>query len=286
MASTLKTSPVLDFEQRNDKSVDMDSEDTTENTKSLGGELQAGGDSSWTAAENNHLAASVQECHISSTLPVITSAPSLAAAPVIIQPGFTAQPYLNTGRIALQFPTEHWLQERQNSRPYHTTLTSSVQQHTSVLESERTVAKYWSGFHRHLYPTRQHHCVSYPTTASRSSATHRQASNGWNGIHQRYIRPFRPQRPPVTPQRPHFRHQRPVLHPALGHRFNFGARIAQRGGVALCLSPQGRRNGEALIRFISPEHRDMALKRHKHHIGNRYIEVYKATGDDFINVAG
>lgn len=46
-----------------------------------------------------------------------------------------------------------------------------------------------------------------------------------------------------------------------------------RGGVALCLSPQGRRNGEALVRFISQEHRDMALKRHKHHIGSRYIEV-------------
>ncbi|XP_069687458.1 RNA-binding protein fusilli isoform X7 [Periplaneta americana] len=30
----------------------------------------------------------------------------------------------------------------------------------------------------------------------------------------------------------------------------------------------------------------MALKRHKHHIGNRYIEVYKASGEDFINVAG
>lgn len=59
-----------------------------------------------------------------------------------------------------------------------------------------------------------------------------------------------------------------------------------RGGVALCLSPQGRRNGEALIRFVSQEHRDMALKRHKHHIGNRYIEVYRATGEDFINVAG
>lgn len=59
-----------------------------------------------------------------------------------------------------------------------------------------------------------------------------------------------------------------------------------RGGVALCLSPLGRRNGEALIRFVSQEHRDMALKRHKHHIGQRYIEVYRATGNDFLSVAG
>jgi len=59
-----------------------------------------------------------------------------------------------------------------------------------------------------------------------------------------------------------------------------------KGGVALCLSPQGRRNGEALVRFVNQEHRDMALKRHKHHIGQRYIEVYRANGDDFVNVAG
>ncbi|KAF0292793.1 RNA-binding protein fusilli [Amphibalanus amphitrite] len=59
-----------------------------------------------------------------------------------------------------------------------------------------------------------------------------------------------------------------------------------KGGVALCLSQQGRRNGEALVRFVSQEHRDMALKRHKHHISNRYIEIYKATGEDFVNVAG
>ena len=38
--------------------------------------------------------------------------------------------------------------------------------------------------------------------------------------------------------------------------------------------------------FESAPHRDMALRRHKHHIGNRYIEVYKATGEDFIGVAG
>ncbi len=59
-----------------------------------------------------------------------------------------------------------------------------------------------------------------------------------------------------------------------------------RGGVALCLSQQGRRNGEALIRFDSKEHKDMALRKHKHHLGQRYIEVYKATGKDFVNVAG
>ena len=57
-------------------------------------------------------------------------------------------------------------------------------------------------------------------------------------------------------------------------------------GVALCLSAQGRRNGEALVLFENAAHRDMALRRHKHHIGNRYIEVYKATGDDFISIAG
>ncbi|KAG9509007.1 RNA-binding protein fusilli, partial [Fragariocoptes setiger] len=58
-----------------------------------------------------------------------------------------------------------------------------------------------------------------------------------------------------------------------------------KGGVALCLSPMGRRNGEALIRFVSQEHRDLALKRHKHHMGQRYIEVYRANGEDFINIA-
>ncbi|XP_033231129.1 RNA-binding protein fusilli isoform X3 [Belonocnema kinseyi] len=68
-------------------------------------------------------------------------------------------------------------------------------------------------------------------------------------------------------------------------KFFRGLNVA-KGGVALCLSPHGRRNGEALVRFVSKEHRDMALKRHKHHIGSRYIEVYKASGDDFVGVAG
>ena len=62
--------------------------------------------------------------------------------------------------------------------------------------------------------------------------------------------------------------------------------LSSRGGVALCLSSQGRRNGEALVRFGTIEHRELALRRHKHHIGQRYIEVYKASGRDFLNIAG
>ncbi|XP_072881987.1 epithelial splicing regulatory protein 1 isoform X1 [Hemitrygon akajei] len=68
-------------------------------------------------------------------------------------------------------------------------------------------------------------------------------------------------------------------------RFFSGLNIV-KGGIALCLNFQGRRNGEALVRFINNEHRDLALQRHKHHMGSRYIEVYKATGEDFLKIAG
>uniref|UniRef100_A0A8B9TN10 Epithelial splicing regulatory protein 2 n=1 Tax=Anas platyrhynchos TaxID=8839 RepID=A0A8B9TN10_ANAPL len=54
----------------------------------------------------------------------------------------------------------------------------------------------------------------------------------------------------------------------------------------LCLNAQGRRNGEALVRFVNSEQRDLALERHKHHMGSRYIEVYKATGEEFLKIAG
>ncbi|KAJ8248999.1 hypothetical protein GJAV_G00230070 [Gymnothorax javanicus] len=68
-------------------------------------------------------------------------------------------------------------------------------------------------------------------------------------------------------------------------RFFKGLNIA-KGGVALCLNAQGRRNGEALVRFENAEQRDLALERHKHHMGSRYIEVYKATGEEFLKIAG
>uniref|UniRef100_H2YDR1 RRM domain-containing protein n=1 Tax=Ciona savignyi TaxID=51511 RepID=H2YDR1_CIOSA len=67
-------------------------------------------------------------------------------------------------------------------------------------------------------------------------------------------------------------------------RFFKGLNIP-RGGAALVLNPQGRRNGEALVRFENSQQRDLALLRHKHHMGNRYIEVYRATSDEFLKVA-
>ncbi|PAA73470.1 hypothetical protein BOX15_Mlig034309g1 [Macrostomum lignano] len=69
------------------------------------------------------------------------------------------------------------------------------------------------------------------------------------------------------------------------HKFFRGLNISA-GGIALVLSKVGRRNGEALIRFDSQEHRDIALKKHRHHMQQRYIEVYRATGRDFVAVAG
>jgi hypothetical protein len=66
--------------------------------------------------------------------------------------------------------------------------------------------------------------------------------------------------------------------------FFAGLNIAP-GGVALCLSQDGRRNGEAIVKFETRSHRELALQRHRQFLHNRYIEVYRATGDDFLKVA-
>jgi len=52
------------------------------------------------------------------------------------------------------------------------------------------------------------------------------------------------------------------------------------GGIAFCLNGQGKRTGEALVHFESEESRNLALKRHKNHIGKRYIEIYAANHND------
>jgi hypothetical protein len=57
------------------------------------------------------------------------------------------------------------------------------------------------------------------------------------------------------------------------------------GGIALCLSSEGRRNGEALVRFENAEQRELALQRHRKFLSSRYIEVYRATGEEFVQMA-
>ncbi|CAI5443867.1 unnamed protein product [Caenorhabditis angaria] len=57
------------------------------------------------------------------------------------------------------------------------------------------------------------------------------------------------------------------------------------GGIALCLSSEGRRNGEVVVNFENEMSRDLALKRHRNFLLSRYIEVYKATLDEFLQVA-
>ncbi|KAH7700084.1 hypothetical protein AAVH_32800, partial [Aphelenchoides avenae] len=66
--------------------------------------------------------------------------------------------------------------------------------------------------------------------------------------------------------------------------FFAGLNIAP-GGIALCLSAEGRRNGEAMVRFECAAHRELALQRHRKFLQNRYIEVYRGTGEDFLKVA-
>ena len=74
-------------------------------------------------------------------------------------------------------------------------------------------------------------------------------------------------------------------HDSLSRKSHSYVPVVCSGGVALCLSQQGRRNGEALVRFENHEQRSLALRRHKHHLGQRYIEVYRASGKDFVNIA-
>ena len=40
------------------------------------------------------------------------------------------------------------------------------------------------------------------------------------------------------------------------------------------------------MRFVNEDQRNLALRRHKHHIGQRYIEVYRASGKEFMNIIG
>ena len=46
-----------------------------------------------------------------------------------------------------------------------------------------------------------------------------------------------------------------------------------RGGIVFSISSVGRRTGEAIVVLETPEHADLAVKRHKFFLDSRYIEV-------------
>ena len=58
------------------------------------------------------------------------------------------------------------------------------------------------------------------------------------------------------------------------------------GGLVVCLSPHGCRNGEALACFKDKLLTELAIARHKHHMGKRYIEVYNELTEEFLDHTG
>ncbi|XP_018091214.1 G-rich sequence factor 1 isoform X2 [Xenopus laevis] len=45
-------------------------------------------------------------------------------------------------------------------------------------------------------------------------------------------------------------------------------------GITFVLDQRGRKSGEAFVQFLSQEHADQALLKHKQEIGSRYIEIF------------
>ncbi|GAU89108.1 hypothetical protein RvY_01699 [Ramazzottius varieornatus] len=68
-------------------------------------------------------------------------------------------------------------------------------------------------------------------------------------------------------------------------RLFFGLDVP-RGGIALCLSSTGRRNGEAIVLLANSQQRALALLRNRHHMDRRYVEIYPALAEDFQHVTG
>lgn len=53
-------------------------------------------------------------------------------------------------------------------------------------------------------------------------------------------------------------------------------------GVVFSVTSTGRPTGEAYVEFMSEEAQQDAMKRHKQHMGPRYIELFKSTKADLL----
>ena len=68
------------------------------------------------------------------------------------------------------------------------------------------------------------------------------------------------------------------------YKFFYGLDVAD-GGIALCLRRGGAKNGYALINFEKKQHQQLAIARNNQYVGIRYIEVFPASGKEFLEIA-
>lgn len=54
-------------------------------------------------------------------------------------------------------------------------------------------------------------------------------------------------------------------------------------GITFVFDQRGRKSGEAFVQFISEEHAEQALLRHKQEIGSRYIEIFPSRKNEIQN---
>ncbi|XP_068089442.1 G-rich sequence factor 1 isoform X2 [Hyperolius riggenbachi] len=64
--------------------------------------------------------------------------------------------------------------------------------------------------------------------------------------------------------------------------FFSGLSIADEG-ITFVLDQRGRKSGEAFIQFVSQEHAEQALQKHKQEIGSRYIEIFPCRRNEIQN---
>ncbi|CAJ0937890.1 unnamed protein product [Ranitomeya imitator] len=61
-----------------------------------------------------------------------------------------------------------------------------------------------------------------------------------------------------------------------------GLSIAEEG-ITFVFDQRGRKSGEAFVHFVSDEHAEQALLRHKQEIGSRYIEIFPSRKNEIQN---
>ncbi|KAM9331403.1 G-rich sequence factor 1 [Gastrophryne carolinensis] len=64
--------------------------------------------------------------------------------------------------------------------------------------------------------------------------------------------------------------------------FFSGLSIAEEG-ITFVLDQRGRKSGEAFVQFVSQEHSEQALMKHKQEIGSRYIEIFPSRRSEIQN---